>query len=85
MVPSGGIFRDAPQNSGGIEQYKLPALTLYKAEGQKGYTRLHIDFFKYQSGKRVGSSPTIIGRTFYNQYTLLFFWTWQTTDLVAPP
>ena len=63
----------------------LPALTIYKAEGQKGYSRLHLDFFEYESGKFVGSSPTIIGRTYYNQYTLMFFWTWQTTDLLAPP
>ncbi len=63
----------------------LPALTIYKAEGQKGYSRLHIDFFEYESGKFVGSSPTIIGRTYYNQYTLMFFLTWQTTDLLAPP
>jgi hypothetical protein len=65
--------------------FSLPALVLYSAEGQKGYARLHVDYFEYQSGKLVGSSPTIIGRTYYNQYTLLFFFTWQTTDLSAPP
>jgi hypothetical protein len=65
--------------------FSLPALTLYSAEGQKGYARLHVDFFEYQSGKLVESSPTIIGRTYYNQYTVLFFFTWQTTDLSAPP
>ena len=65
--------------------FSLPALTLYSAEGQKGYAMLHVDSFEYRSGKLVGSSPTIIGRTYYNQYTLLFFFTWQTTDLSAPP
>jgi hypothetical protein len=65
--------------------FSLPALVLYSAEGQKGYARLHVDYFEYQSGKLVGSSPTIIGRTYYNQYTVLFFFTWQTTDLSAPP
>ena len=65
--------------------FSLPALTLYAKEGQKGYARLHVDFFEYQSGKFVGSSPTTIGRTYYSQYTLLFFLTWQTTDLSAPP
>jgi len=81
----GLTFFGMPPVQSVIIPFSLPALTLYKAEGQKGYTRLHIDFFEYQSGKHVGSSPTIIGRTYYNQYTLLFFWTWQTTDLVAPP
>jgi hypothetical protein len=65
--------------------FSLPALTLYGAEGQRGYARLHVDFFEYQSGKLWGSTPTIIGRTYYNQYTLLFFFTWQTTDMTAPP
>jgi hypothetical protein len=65
--------------------FSLPALTLYSSEGQKGYARLHVDFFEYQTGKLVESSSTIIGRTYYNQYTLLFFFTWQTTDLSAPP
>jgi hypothetical protein len=65
--------------------FALPALTIYGAQGQNGYARVHVDYFEYQSGKFVGSSPTIIGRTYYNQYTLLFFFTWQTTDLSAPP
>jgi len=65
--------------------FSLPALTLYSAEGQKGYARLHVDFFEYQTGKLVESSSTIIGRTYYNQYILLFFFTWKTTDLSAPP
>ena len=81
----GLTFFGMPPVQSVIIPFALPALTVYKAEGQKGYTRLHIDFFEYQSGKHVGSSPTLIGRTYYNQYTLLFFWTWQTTDLLAPP
>lgn len=81
----GLTFFGMPPVQSVIIPFSLPALRLYKAEGQKGYTRLHIDFFEYQSGKLVGSSPTIIGRTYYNQYTLLFFVTWQTTDLLATP
>jgi len=81
----GLTFFGMPPVQSVIIPFSLPALTLYKAEGQKGYTRLHIDFFEYQSGKFVGTSPTIIGRTYYNQYTLMFFFTWQTTDLLAAP
>jgi len=81
----GLTFFGMPPVQSMIIPFSLPALTIYKAEGQKGYARLHIDFFEYQSGKFVGSSPTIIGRTYYNQYTLLFFVTWQTTDLLAGP
>jgi hypothetical protein len=81
----GLTFFGMPPVQSVIVPIALPALTVYKAEAQKGYARLHVDFFEYQSGKLVGSTPTIIGRTYYNQYTLLFFWTWQTTDLPAPP
>ena len=65
--------------------FSLPALTLYSAEGQRGYARIHVDFFEYRTGKLVGSTPSTIGRTRYYQYTVLFFLTWQTTDLTAPP
>ena len=81
----GLTFFGMPPVQSVIIPFALPALTVYKAEEQKGYARLHVDFFEYQSGKLVGSSPTMIGRNYYNQYTLLFFFTWQTTDLIAPP
>jgi len=44
-----------------------------------------VDFFEYRTGKLVGSTPSIIGRTRYYQYTVLFFLTGQVTDLTAPP
>ena len=81
----GVTFFGMPPVQSVLIPFALPALTLYGAEGQKGYARVHVDFFENQSGKFVGSSPTMIGRTYYNQYTLLFFFTWQTTDLSAPP
>lgn len=81
----GHTFFGMPPVTSVLIPFSLPALVLYSAEGQKGYARLHVDFFEYQSGKLVGSSPTTIGRTYYNQYILLFFFTWQTTDLSAPP
>ena len=65
--------------------FALPELTLYKAQEQQGYARVHVDFFEYRTGTFVGSTPTIIGRTHYNQYTALFLFTWQRTDLTAPP
>ncbi|HSL05540.1 MAG TPA: hypothetical protein VK901_18595 [Nitrospiraceae bacterium] len=81
----GVTFFGMPPVQSVLIPFALPALTLYGVERQKGYARVHVDFFEYQSGKLVGSSPTMIGRTYYTQYTMLFFFTWHTTDLTAPP
>jgi hypothetical protein len=81
----GVTFFGMPPVQSVLIPFALPALTLYGIERQKGYARVHVDFFEYHSGKLVGSSPTMIGRTYYTQYTMLFFFTWQTTDLSAPP
>lgn len=81
----GVTFFGMPPVQSVLIPFALPALTLYGVERQKGYARVHVDFFESQSGKLVGSSPTMIGRTYYTQYTMLFLFTWQTTDLSAPP
>lgn len=63
----------------------LPELVLYKLQRQNGYARLHVDFFDNPTGGYVGSTSTIIGRTYYNQYKILFFISWIRTDMSAPP
>lgn len=65
--------------------FALPELTLYKQQNQSGYARLHLDMYDNRTGEFLGSSATLVGRTFYNQYTLLFFLTWNRTDIDAPP
>lgn len=65
--------------------FALPELTLYKFQGQSGYARFHLDVFDNITGDYKGSSATIIGRTYYDQTTALFFLTWVSTDLTAPP
>lgn len=65
--------------------FALPELTLYKHVDQSGYARLHIDLFDHATGEYKGSSATLIGRTAYDQYTVLFYFTWVDTDLTAPP
>ena len=65
--------------------FALPELTLYKQQNQSGYARLHLDIYDNRTGEFLGSSATLVGRTFYNQYTLLFFLTWNRTDIDAPP
>ncbi len=65
--------------------FALPELTLYKQQNQSGYARLHVDIYDNRTGEFLGSSATLVGRTFYNQYTMLFFLTWNRTDIDAPP
>ena len=65
--------------------FALPELTLYKQQHQSGYARLHLDIYDNRTGEFLGSSATLVGRTFYNQYTMLFFLTWNRTDIDAPP
>jgi hypothetical protein len=84
-ITRGVTFFGMPPVQSVLIPFSLPALTLYGVERQKGYARVHIEFFEYQSGIFMGLSPTMIGRTYYTQYTMLFFFTWQTTDLSAPP
>ena len=65
--------------------FSLPELTLYKQQNQSGYARLHLDIYDNRTGEFLGSSATLVGRTFYNQYTIMFFFTWNRTDIDAPP
>lgn len=81
----GLTFFGMPPVQSVIIPFALPELTLYKHQQQKGYGRLRIDFFDDKDGSYFGSTATIIGRTYYDQYTVLFFVTWIRTDLVAPP
>lgn len=68
-----------------IIPFALPELTLYKHQAQSGYARFRLHVFDNLTGEYKGSSATIIGRTYYDQYTALFYLTWIRTDLTAPP
>jgi hypothetical protein len=65
--------------------FALPELTLYKLQKQSGYARLHLDLYDNRTRELIGSSATLIGRTYYDQYTVLFYITWYNTDLMAAP
>ena len=81
----GLTFVGMPPIQSVVIPFALPELTLYKLQEQKGYARLHVDFFDNQTGGYVGSTATVIGRTYYNQYKVLFYVSWVTTDMSAPP
>ena len=65
--------------------FALPELTLYRKQNQLAYARIKLDIFENATGRLIGSTPWWVGKTFYNQYTILFFMFFNTTDLNDPP
>ncbi|SPP63234.1 conserved hypothetical protein [Nitrospira lenta] len=81
----GLTFLGMPAVQSVLIPFALPELTLYKEQGQSGYVRLHLDIYDNRTGEFLSSTPTLIGRAYYDQYTAVFFFTWYRTDVTAPP
>ncbi len=81
----GNVFVGMPPVQSVLIPFSLPELTLYKNQSQSGYARLHVDVYDNRTGEFLGSSPKLVGRAYFNQYTALFFATWLRTDVTAPP
>ena len=64
--------------------FALPEISLYKAHYQTGYTRFRLDIFETTTGQFIRSTPWLQASTFYNEYTLLFFIDFHSTNLVGP-
>jgi hypothetical protein len=62
----------------------LPELALFKGQYLSGYTRFRLDIFETDTGKFIRSTPWFQGATYFNEYTVLFFFDFQFTDLIAP-
>ena len=81
----GSVFVGMPPVQSVLIPFSLPELTLYRRQSQSGYARLHVDVYDNRTGEFLGSTPKLVGRTYFNQYTVLFFATWHRTDVMAPP
>ena len=81
----GKTFFGMPPVQSVLIPFALPQLTLYQEIDQLAHVRLHVDLYDGASGGFIRSTPTWIGTAYYNQYTVLFFLTWTSTDLVAAP
>jgi hypothetical protein len=81
----GRTFFGMPPVQSVLIPFALPQLTLYQEVDQLAHVRLHVDLYDGATGGFIRSSPTWIGTAYYNQYTVLFFLTWTSTDLVAAP
>lgn len=81
----GKTFFGIPPIQSLIIPFALPQLTLYQEQDQLAHVRLHLDLFEAATGRFVRSTPWMAGNTYYNQYTVFFFFTFRRTDLVAAP
>ena len=81
----GGVFVGMPPVQSVLIPFSLPELTLYRNQSQSGYVRLHVDVYDNRTGEFLGSTPKLIGRAYFNQYTVLLLATWHRTDVTAPP
>ena len=81
----GNVFVGMPPVQSVLIPFSLPELTLYKRQSQSGYVRLHVDVYDNRTGEFLGSTPKLIGRAYFNQYTVLILVTWLRTDVTAFP
>ena len=65
--------------------FSLPQLTLYQNLAQDGYVRYGVDVFERTSGRLFYSTAWHSRRTYHDQYTILFFFTFRRTDLEDAP
>ena len=65
--------------------FSLPQLTVYQNLAQDGFVRYGVQVIERGSGRLYYSTPWYSHRTYHDQYTLLFFFTWRVTDLEEAP
>ena len=79
------IFFGIPPIQGSLIPISTPELAIYKAQYQTGYVKFHFDIFELPSGRFVKSTAPYLAEKYYNDYSLLFIFTFNKTDLMAPP
>ena len=65
--------------------FSLPQLTIYQNLAQDGYVRYGVDVIERASGRLFYSTAWHSHRTYHDQYTILFFFTFRVTDLEDAP
>ena len=65
--------------------FSLPQLTIYQNLSQDGYVKYGVEVVERASGRLVYATPWHSHRTYHDQYTILFFFTFRMTDLDEAP
>ena len=80
-----GDFVGFPPIQSHLIPFSLPELSFYKSEHQTGYVKFNMNIFEMLTGKFVGSTSTFLAESYHNNYTILFFFSFTSTDLTSPP
>ena len=65
--------------------FSLPQLTVYQNLAQDGFVRFGVQVIERATGRLFYSTPWHSHRTYHDQYTILFFFTFRITDLDDAP
>ena len=65
--------------------FSLPQLTIYQNLAQDGYVRYGVEVIERATGRLLYTTPWHSHRTYHDQYTILFFFTFRVTDLEGAP
>lgn len=83
MEQSKSFFGMPPVQSTFIP-FSLPEISLFKAQYRNGMTRFRLDAFDMATGKYLDSTPWFQASTYFNEYTVLMFIGFNTTNLEGP-
>ena len=81
----GSTFFGLPPIQSVIIPFSLPQLTVFEEQDQLAHARLYLDIYEAATGRFVRSTQWTTGSAYYNQYTILFFFTFRTTDILQVP
>jgi len=62
----------------------LPELTVFRNLRNRGYARLSLDIFDV-NGRLISAPALVEASVQHERYTLLFVFSWRSTDLIPPP
>jgi hypothetical protein len=81
----GESFVGMPPVQSVLLPFSLPQLTLFRAQLQRSYARFTLNIYNAKTGELVRSTAWYEGSAYYNQYTVLFFFMFEGTDLIGKP
>ena len=81
----GQSFFGMPPIQSTIIPFSTPALTLYEAQRQMAYVRFSVQIYDGRTGRWRVPMQWYDGSAYFTQYTLLFFITFQSTDILEAP
>jgi len=78
-------FFGLPPIQGGLIPISTPELALFKVQNQTGYVKLYLNIYELPTGKFVQTVKPYLGQTYYDDYTVMFLFKFNKTDLTSPP